>query len=330
MTKQGIRVLVTGGSGFIGTNLVRYYLDEAVTVINLDAVAPRDKDQISLWKKVDIIDPIAVRQAILEFAPTHIYHLAARTDLDEKKNIEGYAANTVGVSNILAAATACLSLRRIMFTSSMFVCYPGYDPKDYSDYAPHTVYGESKVLTESIVHGADLTKEWFIVRPTSIYGPWFGSPYNEFFHHVKNGTFFDIQGKTATKTYGFIGNAVFQMHTLMFADQTLVNGKTFYLGDYEALNINRWGLEIARQLNKKLRKIPLFALKAGAIVGDLLLHIGLKFPLQSFRLKNMTTDNVINLLSDTKQIIPRLPYSTEQGVSITLDWLKNNDRNFQN
>ena len=46
------------------------------------------------------------------------------------------------------------------------------------------------------------------------------------------------------------------------------------------------------------------------------------FPLYSFRVKNMTTDNVVNLLSDTKKLIPEQPYSTEEGVAYTLKWMR--------
>ena len=41
----------------------------------------------------------------------------------------------------------------------------------------------------------------------------------------------------------------------------------------------------------------------------------------SFRLKNMTTDNIINL-SATKRYVPYLPYTRVEGIKKTLDWIK--------
>ena len=64
-----------------------------------------------------------------------------------------------------------------LITSSQLVCRPGYVPKNYEDYAPHTLYGQSKVQTELITRawkGAPCP--WTLIRPTSIWGPWFHIP----------------------------------------------------------------------------------------------------------------------------------------------------------
>ena len=62
-------------------------------------------------------------------------------------------------------------LKKIIIASSMLVCELGYSPKNFNDYKPNTLYGESKVLTEKIVK--KFKNSWTIVRPTSIWGPWF-------------------------------------------------------------------------------------------------------------------------------------------------------------
>lgn len=330
MTSADTRILITGGSGFIGTNLVDYYISKGLTVLSFDSKTPKKSEHLPLWKKVDILDKDLLTKEVIGFNPTHVYHLAARTDLDEKKELAGYAANTEGVSNMIAALSGCTALKRVAFTSSMYVCTPGHDPAHYEDYSPHTVYGRSKVESERIVRQAMSGKyDWFILRPTSIWGPWFGHPYNEFFHHVRRRTYFDIKGKTATKTYGFIFNSITQMDKLMFTDANKINGKTFYIGDHPGLNINRWALEIAHQLGLRLIPMPLFIIKAGSWFGDVINVFGFNFPLQSFRMKNMTTDNTISLLSDTRALAPEQPYSLEEGVAITLQWLKEHDEAFR-
>lgn len=326
---EQIRLLVTGGSGFIGTNLLDFYLKKGYNVLSLDTAEPKISNHSAFWKKIDILDLADLTKVVQEFNPTHVVHLAARTDLDEKKNIEGYAANTKGVENVIHALRGCKELKRVMFTSSMYVCYPGYSPKNYEDYAPHTVYGTSKMLSEKIVkENTSIGFDWVIIRPTSIWGPWFGHPYKDFFYHVRKKTYFKMRGKTATKTYGFILNSISQIDFLLFANRELVDKKTFYIGDTPGLNINVWADEIAHQLNSSVFYVPRFVMFLGAWFGDLLSLFGLHFPLQSFRIKNMTTDNVIGLLTDTLKITPEAPYKTEQGVSITLDWLKSHDPNF--
>jgi len=325
-----IRILITGGSGFIGTNAMEFYLKKGYAVLNLDIAEPKIASHRQHWKKIDILDGVALTDAVLQFEPTHVLHFAARTDLDETKNIDGYAANTRGVENTIAALRDCRNLQRIIFTSSMYVCYPGYNPRDYNDFAPHTVYGKSKVISEQIVKGhASIPCEWLIIRPTSIWGPWFGHPYKDFFYHVMRRSFVKMQGKTATKTYGFIHNSIAQMDFLLFADRSVVHQKTFYIGDDPGLNINVWADMIAQQLGIRMITVPRFVLQAGALFGDFLGLLGIHFPLQSFRLKNMTTDNVIELLGDMLKVAPKAPYSVEEGVSMTLKWLQSRDPNFR-
>ncbi len=324
-----VRLLVTGGSGFIGTNLIDYYLERGMTILSIDIAAPKKDSHKPLWKNVDIVDYPALEASVLQFNPTHVYHLAARTDLDEKKNIEGYKANTIGVENLVKVLNKCASVKRVIVTSSMFVCEPGHDPKNYDDYAPHTVYGQSKVITEKVVkESKDIRFDWTIIRPTSIWGPWFGEPYNVFFHHVNNRTYFDIKGKTATKTYGFILNALHQMDKIMFTAPGELHGRTYYIGDSPGLHINEWAKEIASQLNIRLLPMPLFVIRLGSLFGDLVGLFGVRFPLQSFRMKNMTTDNTISLLQDTIWLVPDQPYSVKEGVAITLKWLKDHDAAF--
>jgi hypothetical protein len=82
-----------------------------------------------------------------------------------------------------------------------------------------------------------------------------------------------------------------------------------------------WGNEIANELNFKIIKFPYFIFKTIALCGDALSLIGLDIPMTSFRLKNMTTDNVVDL-TNTYNIAPNLPFSRLEGIKKTLDWIK--------
>src|SRR5271154_2141560 len=75
------RVLVTGASGFIGTNLVEACLRNEIRVLNLDPLPPRNDAHHAVWEQVDPLDDIAVSSAVAAFAPTLVFHLGARTDL---------------------------------------------------------------------------------------------------------------------------------------------------------------------------------------------------------------------------------------------------------
>ena len=47
-------IIVTGGSGFIGTNIMDYYLKKNLKIFNFDINPPQKKEHIEHWQKVDI------------------------------------------------------------------------------------------------------------------------------------------------------------------------------------------------------------------------------------------------------------------------------------
>ena len=92
------------------------------------------------------------------------------------------------------------------------------------------IYGKSKVEMEKCILRSGLNFPWVIIRPTSIWGPWFGEPYNNFFHFVLRKMFVHPGNMGCEKTYGYIGNSVFQILKLLeIEDESLVKGKTFYI-----------------------------------------------------------------------------------------------------
>ena len=257
---------------------------------------------------------------VISFSPDYIIHLAARTDLNGK-SINDYSANTAGVSNLMKIIHELPNLKKLIVTSSMLVCHTGYYPKDQFDYAPNTLYGESKVETERIVWDNKPQCDWAIIRPTSIWGPWFGVPYRNFFDMVISRKYFHIGRKSCTKTYGYIGNAVYQIEQILFHETLNEDQKVFYIGDNPPTNIETWANEIAAELNYNIKRVPFWMLKTAAYFGDLLKLFNITFPMTSFRLKNMTTDNIIDL-SETYNIAPNPPYSRIDGIKTTLQWLK--------
>ncbi len=313
------KILVTGGSGFIGTNVVQFYLDKGFDVLSIDHSTPKIEKHIRVFKQVDIEDREQVSEIFTAFRPSYVIHLAARTDLDGKC-LEDYSSNIKGVENILHAASLVSELRKILVTSSMLVCHTGYQPSNQFDFAPTTLYGESKVKTEEMVWANKPKCDWAILRPTSIWGPWFGVPYRNFFDMVMSRRYFHIGHMSCTKTYGYVGNAVYQIDRILMNDTQDENNKVFYLGDTPAIFIEEWANEIAAEMGSKVPRMPLPLIKCAGWFGDFLKLFGIHFPMTSFRLKNMTTDNIINL-DNTYVLAPHPPYSRKDGVKYTLDWI---------
>lgn len=316
---NGSRVLVTGGSGFIGTNVVEYLLNNNCEVINIDSKEPLNEKHIEYWKKLNINDLNALSLAMEEFKADYVIHLAARCDLDGKK-LSDYDANITGVKNLIEVVKNNDTIKKIVFTSSMLVCHPGYVPKGEKDYSPTTVYGESKVCTEKIVWESDLDIDWAILRPTSIWGPWFSVPYRNFFDIVLKRRYVHIGGNNSCMTYGYVENSVAQIMSILLND-TRQGHKVFYLGDYDPVVLETWADEIASVRGIKIPTIPKWIIRCAAFVGDVLKLLHIPFPLTSFRLKNMTTSNVIDL-AFTQQILQSLPVSRIDGVKRTLNWME--------
>ena len=202
----------------------------------------------------------------------------------------------------------------------MLVCRANYKPLNQTDYCPTTIYGESKVVTENYVWKNQPLCDWAILRPTSIWGPWFGRPYKTFFQLILDKKYFHIGNRSCTKTYGYVGNTVYQIEKILFSTTLDKNNKVFYLGDYESINIEDWANQIAKKVGYTIRKMPYFSIKLAAFFGDFLKYFKVNFPMNTFRLKNMTTNNIVNL-SSTKLIAPNLPFDRTYGIKETLEYI---------
>lgn len=318
-----MKVLVTGGSGFIGTNLVELLIMRGHSVLNIDSVRPCNKAHHHLWKCVDIMDRKAVIDAFIEFNPDWVVHLAGRADCDENTTVEeGYTANTIGHQNVLDAINATPSIQNAVITSSQYVCGPGHHPKDEFEYAPATVYGQSKVITEKLTYAAELHCTWTIIRPTNIWGPWHARYRREFWKIARKGLYFHPGGDPVIRCYGYVGNLVAHVEKILEAAPGIVHRKVFYLSD-PADDIHKWASSFCIALcGKPAPKIPRFLLHAMGVAGDTISSLtGNPFYVNSSRVKSMTSDYLVpGWIENTIATLGPPAYTLNEGVNRTADW----------
>lgn len=322
------KILVTGGSGFIGTNVIEHFLSRGYEVLNIDIAWPQDINHNHIYKDVDILNLAGLKTVFKDFSPEYVIHLAARTDLHEKKDINGYLANTEGVENMVAAISVQNSVEKCIFASTKLVCPTDYTPKSTDDYCPNTLYGRSKVLGEkTLKNSTTMQCDWCIVRPTSIWGPWSirpHIPYGAFFQMISRGRYFHPGHSNPTRSFGYVGNVVFQFEKLLEAPREQIHKQVFYMTDYDTFTIQDWADTISMKLKgKKVKVLPDLIVQLFAWAGDIMKFCGIKEPpFSSFRLANMRADTSGIPTGPIEKITGPLPYSMEQGVEETIAWLR--------
>ena len=314
-----MRVMVTGGSGFIGTHLVDALLERGIPFLNLDIHEPKKGKHLPCWRGCDILDFELTLRHFNEFQPTHLVHLAARTDTLSSDLVD-YKVNTEGTLNILNCTKSLTCMERIVITSSQFAFAPPGLPRSDEDYAPIGAYGLSKVLTEKVTRSAGLTCVWTITRPTNIWGPWHPRYPSEFWRVLKRGFYVHPGGKSAIRSYGYVKNIVFQTMRILEAQAELVNGKVYYLGD-PPIPLIEWVNGFALAITgTPARTIPKWFVKVLATIGTVLSGAGIRFPITLSRYRSMTED-YFSPVEKTIRLFGVPPYSMEDGIKETVHWL---------
>jgi UDP-glucose 4-epimerase len=152
--------LVTGGAGYIGSHVVKVFLESDREVLVVDSLATGDARRLPQdveFKNVDIRDIDSLNKVFQSRKIDGVVHLAALKSIqDGQENPQLYEdVNVAGTRNVIAAAIN-RNVERLIFSSSAAVY--GNSPKSKvkeSDQAlPVSVYGKTKFAAEEIVTNA--------------------------------------------------------------------------------------------------------------------------------------------------------------------------------
>lgn len=173
-----MHLLVTGGAGFIGSNLIRHVIDrpEILKLVNLDCLTYAghienlygvDRHPKYLFEKVDLRNKADVARVVRDHSITHVMHLAAESHVD--RSILGpddfIQTNVIGTVNLLEACRAswfdsrssvAWSLPKFRFLNvSTDEVYGSLGPTgcftETTPYAPNSPYSASKAASDMLV-----------------------------------------------------------------------------------------------------------------------------------------------------------------------------------
>ena len=199
MFNMGDRIVVFGGSGFIGTHLIHELLTQKQQLTNIDINEPIDKDQELFHFNCDVRQPIPEK---LGKEAQVIFNLAAVHKTPGHPPQEYFETNILGAQNVCDFARAN-NINTIVFTSSIAV-YGTYEEQKNEETLPmpDIPYGISKLSAEYI------HKQWqqedpekrrlIIIRPGIVFGKHEKGNFTRLINALSKGYFF-YPGRKDTK-----------------------------------------------------------------------------------------------------------------------------------
>jgi 3beta-hydroxy-Delta5-steroid dehydrogenase / steroid Delta-isomerase len=251
LTTELGRVLVTGGSGFVGANLVTELLDRGHDVRSFDRAPSALPAHPRLQTVVgDICDADDVAAAV-EGIDT-VIHTAAIIDLmggasvTEEYRQRSFAVNVGGTKNLVHAAQDA-GVKRFVYTASNSVVMGGQRISGGDEPMPYTqrfndLYTETKVVAEKFVLAQDGVREMLTcsIRPSGIWGRGDKTMFRKLFESVLAGHVKVLVGSGDAKLdNSYVHNLI---HGFILAAEHLVPGGTapgqaYFINDGEPINM---------------------------------------------------------------------------------------------
>jgi nucleoside-diphosphate-sugar epimerase len=219
---SGRRVLVVGGSGFIGTRLVGRLLRAGHEVRIADRV--KSESHPDLWSYCDVREPAGLREPCR--GVDIVFNLAAEHRDDVRPVSLYHEVNVEGARN-LCAALSQERVQRLVSTSSVAV-YGFWKEEVAEDHEkrPANPYGHTKLEAEGVYRAwceEDPERSLVMVRPTVVFGEGNrGNVYN-LLRQISSGLFLMVGDGRNQKSMAYVENvAAFLEHAMAFGAGTQV------------------------------------------------------------------------------------------------------------
>lgn len=327
MAEKKTRYLITGGSGFLGINLIRYLLDRGHEIVNIDFASfdYPEKDRITNHLK-DIRDRAAV-DAAMEGVDI-VVHCAAALPLYKAEDI--YTTDIDGTRNILDSALAHGVKRVVHISSTAVYGIPDHHPL-YEDDQLYGVgpYGEAKVKAEEVA------KEYRakgicvpIIRPKSFIGPERLGVFALLYDWALDGKNWPVLG-SGNNPYQYLDvedlcDAIYLAATL--PDE--VANDTFNVGA-AIFGTPRSDFQAVLDAAGKGGKVVSLPVKPAVMILRVLeaLHLS---PLYKWVYETVDKESFVSIEKAQKVLGWQPKYSNTDALLRNLDWYKANEHKFKN
>ncbi len=270
---QGKRILVTGGTGFTGTHLVRRLLDLGHDVVVLDSQPGLFYEELLNAGAEIVLGSVTDRQLVdkLVEGAHSVFHLAAAFREVNLPKEEYWDVNVNGTRYVLESAVRH-GVCRVIYCSTCgvhgHVEHPPATedaPIRPADYYQHTKYEGEKVAHDFMGDGLGVT----ILRPTAIYGPGDPERWLILFKRVQPGWFLMFGDGSATYHPLYIDNLIDACLLAMEREEAV--GQTYLIADKEYYTLNDLVREVGRAIDKDVTvfRLPFWPLWLLAFVTEM-------------------------------------------------------------
>ena len=202
-------VVIFGGSGFIGTHMIRRLVsDGRFSIISVDLQPPRERHEGVEYRIADVRD---LRAFKVPNNTNRFYNFAAIHKTPGHSQHEYYETNILGAIEVTDLAVRS-SVNEIIFTSSISVYGPGEDTKsEQTQLSPKTAYGYSKMMAERIFETwaeRDSDRRLTIVRPAVVFGPGERGNFTRLVGLLRKGFFVYPGRKDTIKACIYVGDLI--------------------------------------------------------------------------------------------------------------------------
>lgn len=262
-------VVIFGGSGYIGKNLLRFFLDknsfDKYFICDIKKLVGFDdqlKSGLVDFQKIDVRENIDLLLSDFVKETSWIFNLAAIHREPGHNFHEYFDTNIPGAENINIFAQKT-GIQNLFFTSSIAPYGRSLNCRtEKSNLYPETAYGISKALAEKIHQNwlaEDNSRRLIIVRPSVIFGPKDPGNVYRMIKSLKKGTFILPNGGDVIKAYGYIFGLVQSIHFVMNKKERLI---IYNYAENPLTNLKGMTKISKNQLNykKPTISIPTFAL----------------------------------------------------------------------